>query len=444
MTRSAAPATLTAVERRSYERNLRKFYLFSFLTDFQLWLPIWVAFLIIRRDLSLTEIAILDAPFWLLVVFAEVPTGAVADRWGRSVSLWSGAILNAFALVAFAFAPSLGWIMGSYLLWAVALTLFSGADSALLYDSLKTLGREREYEKFAGRAMAGRSFGLVLAFLMGGPVAEALGLQAPLFFGAGVTLLAGAVAMSFKEPPRLDSGPQLSYLQGVRAALRTVWEIPTVRTLIPFAAVIMASTMATEYLTQPFLLSHDVDVGFAFSGLQVPIRAAGIVGALVAFWFVTKLGEPRLLLMLPVIGVGAYAGIALWDALGAIGFLAVLGLVRAAAFPVVTGYINRRVPSDQRATILSLNQVAFSLLLAPLVPALGISADKIDIPTGFAVAGIILAVLAALTGWFWLRAHRSESATPPGASLVPSVSAEVRPAPPTPAADSPQPDPAAD
>ena len=120
-----------------------------------------------------------------------------------------------------------------------------------------------------------------------------------------------------------------------------------------------------------------------------------------------------------------------------------LGLVRAAAFPVVTGYINRRVPSDQRATILSLNQVAFSLLLAPLVPALGISADKIDIPTGFAVAGIILAVLAALTGWFWLRAHRSESTTPPGASLVPSVSAEVRPAATTPPADSPQPDPAA-
>ena len=168
----------------------------------------------------------------------------------------------------------------------------------------------------------------------------------------------------------------------------------------------MAGTMATEYLTQPFLLSHDVDIGFAFSGLQVPIRITGVIGALLAFWFIARLGEVRTLLALPVIAILGYIGLAIWDALGAIALLALVGFVRSLAFPVVTGYINRRIPSDQRATVLSLNQVAFGLIVAPMVPALGISADKIDLPTGFAVAAGILAVLALITGIAGARTHR--------------------------------------
>ncbi len=428
-TESHAPAArpvLTEAERRAYARNLPKYYLFVFLSEAQLWFPIWVAFLLLERGLSLTEVALIDAPFWLVVVLAEVPTGAVADRWGRSTSLLLGAVVYAGALVAFAFAPTLPWILGTYMIWAVALTLTSGADAALVYDSLKVLGREREYERFAGRGMAIRSVALVIAVLLGGPLVAATNFQTPMFIGAGFLIAAALVARSFKEPPRLEQGPQLSYVQGVRAAFRTVWRIPELRTLIPYAAVIMAGTMASEYLTQPFLLSHDVDVGFLFSGLQVPIRITGVIGALMAFWLVMRAGELRILLALPVLGVAAYAGLALWHALGAVLLLAVIGFLRSAAFPIVTGYINRRIRSDQRATVLSLNQVAFSLLLAPMVPALGITADKIDLPTGFGVAAVILAVLALITGGLWARAHlRAQAAG--GAQTQTSIEVVARP-----------------
>ena len=64
----------------------------------------------------------------------------------------------------------------------------------------------------------------------------------------------------------------------------------------------------------------------------------------------------------------AYAGVALLDSVGAIGFFMFVGLVRAVSFPVVEGYINRRVPADQRATILSLNPMGFALLVIPILP----------------------------------------------------------------------------
>ncbi len=244
--RPAAPA-LTPRDRRAYELNLPIYYVFTFISEFQLWFPIWVAYLLIQRGLSLTEVAIIDAPFWLIVLAAEVPTGAVADRWGRSTSLVLGALVYAAALVAFGLAPTLPFIMVSYFIWAVALTFTLGADSALLYDTLKRLGREHEYEKYAGRGMAMRSSAILLATIVGGPIAAATSLATPMFISAGILLAAAMVGLALKEPPRLEAGgAQLSYVDGVRAAARTVWRTPALRYLLPFSAVLLAATMATD------------------------------------------------------------------------------------------------------------------------------------------------------------------------------------------------------
>ena len=90
----------------AYEANIRKSYIFRFLMEFQLWWPIWVIYLQKQRGLSLTQITLLDAPFFLLMVLAEVPTGAIADRFGRRWSLMLGSAFFALAIFIFAIADS--------------------------------------------------------------------------------------------------------------------------------------------------------------------------------------------------------------------------------------------------------------------------------------------------------------------------------------------------
>ena len=110
---------------------------------------------------------------------------------------------------------------------------------------------------------------------------------------------------------------------------------------------------------------------------------------------------------LVLIVVLAYVGAALWDSVGAIAFLALIPLARSITEPAVAGYINHRVPSGQRATVLSLHSVAFSLALAPIMPILGFSADDLDLTMAFAAAAGLIGGLSLLTGVLWLRAHRS-------------------------------------
>jgi MFS family permease len=74
---------LSPADQRAYEANLKKAYLFQFFMSFQLWWPIWVVYLQDKRGLSLTQITALDSVFWLIIVVAQVPAGAIADRWGR-------------------------------------------------------------------------------------------------------------------------------------------------------------------------------------------------------------------------------------------------------------------------------------------------------------------------------------------------------------------------
>lgn len=136
------------------QRNIRLLQVFWFLRDFQLWIPVWIVFLTTERGFSLTEITGAEGLYLVGIVVLEVPTGAVADRYGRSRSLALGAFCLGLAVLIFAFASSFAVLMVSFMLWSVAHTLMSGADMALLFDTLKLSHRESEYERFAGRGSA--------------------------------------------------------------------------------------------------------------------------------------------------------------------------------------------------------------------------------------------------------------------------------------------------
>src|SRR5712692_9070433 len=138
-----------AADRAALEANVRRCYVYRFLVNMQLWLPIWVLYLQEERGLTLAQITALDAPFWLINVLAQVPTGAFADRYGRKRAMLAGCVVLSAAYLMFGLASSYTLLLVSYALWAVGMAFGSGADLALLYDNLAALGRSQEYQRAA-------------------------------------------------------------------------------------------------------------------------------------------------------------------------------------------------------------------------------------------------------------------------------------------------------
>ena len=137
----------------AFARNIPLYYLFQFVRGFHFWLPIWFLFLQSQHGLSYVQIGLMEVLFGIATILAEVPTGAIADRFGRRVALGVGALGFAGATVLFATLNFPGLIVG-HLFMSITRTLMSGSDDALLYDSLRQLRRTEEYERHAGRASA--------------------------------------------------------------------------------------------------------------------------------------------------------------------------------------------------------------------------------------------------------------------------------------------------
>lgn len=376
------------------ERNLRLLFAYWFLRDFQLWIPVWVVYLTINRGFSLTEVTTAESAFLIGVLLLEVPTGAVADRYGRSRSMALGALVLGVAILTFALTSSFAILLVSFLVWSVGHTLMSGADMALLYDTLKAAGRESSYERLAGRGIAASWSGAALATLFGGPFAAVLDPRATMFFGAATCVATAAIALTIWEPPHLAAEAKQPYLRSIRAAFGEVWHNTDVRIVVLLASTAVAALESVHYQMQPYLVDRGIEVGTLFSLLQVPVLLAGLAGALLADRFSGRAGA-KALLFGPIAGAAGYALLA-----GAPGLWAYLALplvigVGSCLEPIVTGFINRRISSERRATVLSIASMSRSVVLAGLAPGIGYTTDRWGLSEAFALGGVC-ALLAGL------------------------------------------------
>ncbi len=435
---SASVPAASRIDPAPFRRNIRVYYLFMASTGFMIFLPIWIIYLMNGRGLSLTEVGVFEAVFWITIIVAEVPTGAVADRFGRRVSLALGACLFAVSTVIFAMADDFSLLLGSYLVMGVAMTLYSGAGDAFLYDTLRVLGRTREYERLAGRSHGMFWAMMVVATAVGGPISYLIGYSATILISSSFFLVSAVFAMLMHEPPRRESDfppdplhappadvqhssadpshSGLPILHEMVEGFRMVWRIRPVRYLVPFAAVVIALFDMPRFLTQPFVAQHGLDPlasvtdGFIWSALLVPAYLGSMIGMLSAGQLMARFGERRSFPAVLLFGAVFMIPLAIWNHLGLLGAIFLISIAQAAVRPIASGYINRRIASDQRATVLSIFSLigggAMGVILVIVVPA----ADLISFPAAFGIALVMTASVGVALWWLWRLAHRRDQA----------------------------------
>lgn len=387
-------------------RNLRLYYAYGMVSNFLLWSGIWIKYLLDERDLELKWILAMDLPFWLLVALLQAPTGALADHIGRRRVMALGSVLMSVTILGFGFTTNYWMLFADYCLWAVAMALQSGADQALVYDTLKADGDEGRFARVQGRGFGLGLAAATVAVVLGSVLADATSLAFVVQLSALAPLTAAGIALAMCEPP-LERAER-RYWAGMRAAVTFAWQTPTVRYMLLISAVFLTATFGPVVLVQPFLLHHDVDTAF-FGVLQAPLRLTSAVAAIVAFRLATRTSLDRILWVNAAAIFTAYAGLALLDSSLAFAFFLLPGFVQGLSTPVTGAYLNARLPSDRRATVLSLVQLAFALQVAFYEPALGFVTDDISLAAAFWFAGVYFALAMPPLLVLWRRAARGES-----------------------------------
>ncbi|MBM3140746.1 MAG: MFS transporter, partial [Chloroflexi bacterium] len=391
------------------DRNVRLFYVITAVVNFAPHVAVWVVYLTELRGLTLAQVGLMETFFWGVAIALEVPSGAFSDRYGRRLTLLVAIAIESVGVLLFALADGYAMLLLSYALWSAGLAFHSGNDSAFLYEMLAVDGREGEFADRYGRVNALVTSGMLAGALIGPLVAAAWGLAAPILLGAAGVAAALPMALLLDEPPRARStegGP--AYLQTLRAGVRhLIDDRPAGRSVL--VSICFVGAMVSEMLLlQPFLVSHDVPIAW-FAVVAVPIQLLAIAGSLSAPALLRRLGHRVALGALLL--AAALAQLAMGAVLtrAAVAGFAVLAFIASAHQPILTDYLNARLPSEIRATVLSVPQLGRSAALAALMPAVGVVATA-SLAASLVVMGAL--ALAAGGGAYlaWTRAEAHERA----------------------------------
>jgi MFS family permease len=394
----------------NYGGNIWRLFAATALSAFTLWVPIWVVFLQ-GRGVTLTQIGVLEAFAWLLTAFLEVPTGGIADRWGRKASIALGGLLYALAMfLILAKALSPAFILG-YALWNSSYAFSSGADVALLYDTLKADGREDQAARQSGRFNAIQHGSQGLASVIGAAIATVDITLCFAICGIG-SLVATGLILTVKEPPQFDDegGVRLTYWKNLQLAVRIAARRPVVRALLLLNATALTLPLVVYYvLLQPYAL----EVGLPIATLGIVVAGVQLT-TVVASWLAYRATRSFTLPTIVTVGVGvlilALGLLGVFPSIPSIGLVLVIALIPALLGPLLLARLNDLIPSAQRATILSLSSLMFELGLAVAMPLLLVSADRLGPPAAIGIATVIFAATAIPLLVTWRVAERRVAA----------------------------------
>jgi MFS family permease len=342
-----------------------------------------------------------NAFFTAGMVIFEVPTGALADTWGRRNSYLLGAatlLLSTLLYLAMwrTHAPLWGWAIASVLI-GLGFTFFSGATEAWLVDALADSGYHESLEAVMARGQIVGGAAMLTGSVAGGVIAQATNLGVPYVIRSallGLTLVAAFFLMrDLGFTPDRTRGPIEEVRTVLRASLDNGWRNPPVRWLMLAALCTGGVDIFAFYALQPYLLELYGDrEAFGIAGLAAAIVAgtemlAGFIVPRVRRLFARR---THALIAASLVGVACLALIGLtrrfWVA---IVLLVVWGLTFALVLPIRQAYLNAIVPSQQRATILSFDNLMSSAGGVAAQPALGRAADVWGYPLAYVLSAAI-------------------------------------------------------
>jgi MFS family permease len=328
--------------------------------------------------LDLGEILLLNAWFMFWNSVLEVPTGAIADRFGRRASLLLGLAVGALATGIYVSAPALPVFLIAEVVMALAYALMSGADEALLYDSLLAAGRAGEAKRAIARLESAKLLGIVLGALGGAALTAWLPLRGIFALQAVPITLAVLVALALVEPPGgAGARAQASLLRVAREGLGLVLGQPALRRIALDLVGLGALSFLVIWLYQPLLEAAGIPLA-AFGLVHVALSLGQIAVLQGADRLEDLLGSRARVLLLCALA----AGLA-WLALGvARAPWAVAALVVAAASfglargPLLGASLHRHLPSERRATALSGVSMLRTLGVVIANGAAGLAAER--------------------------------------------------------------------
>ena len=372
-------------------------YVFKFLISLHFFGGVLIPFFMEWGRINFFQIMVLQAVFYLSVFFLEIPTGAVADYLGRKISIVFAALSVVLAVLIYSYTPAFSLFIIAEILWAAGVALISGADQALVYDSLKKIGKEHTSKRIFGRFVGFEFAGYMVAAPIGSIIAVTLGLRYAMMFAALPFFIAFIFAFSFKEPVtqrKIESKRYamillngVKHLKGHRILQILAFDEISV-SILSFLIIWMYQPLLRS-LAFPLLYFGFVHA--AMAGLQIIVSSnfeffERILGSKKRYVFVSAL-IPAFSFMF----LGFVDNIFL-----VIGFILLVPAFGLTRFILMQNYMHKHIESHHRATVISAISMLKRFVQGTICLFIGLSVLW-SLRYTFVIIGVLMLVLAVFS-----------------------------------------------
>lgn len=368
--------------------NINKMYLFKAVTWFMIVMPIIVLFFK-EHGLSLTQIMILQAIYSLSVALFEIPSGFFADIYGRRLSLFYGSIFIFSGNLIFSFFSGFNEFFVAEILLGLGYSLVSGADSAIIYDSLLEMKQDKDYTKIEGRNYGIGNISEGLAGILGGFLAVT-SLNLPVYIQTIVIFFSIPIAYSLVEP---KSSYKLA--KNFNSILLVVKETflyhDKLKWYIIYSSAMGVGTLSIAWFVQPFLLELDTPLvyyGIIWASLNI------ITGIISYYSYVFK--NHNLLTYISLLMFISFISLGLNITVYGFIFIVFIYIIRGIITPNLRNLININSTSERRATVLSLRSFMIRISFALIAPVLGYITDLYSISYVFYILAFLIGTTSLL------------------------------------------------
>ena len=369
------------------KRNIPLDYAHTFVRNLNVTHGVWVMYLL-SMEYTLFDIGVFESVFHISSMVFEVPTGMIADLYGRKLSRILGVIVAMGYIAIMLWFDSYPMIVLAFTLLGLSYTFESGSGEALVYDSLKKLNRADEFIHFNGRKEVFYQLAMTLSLFIGGYIAMiSFQLNYQLMFGVylvALIIISLMTDVTSKEPDTMTVTSRFKhhFIDSTKIVLKN----KRLFFLILISALIAAPVTTIFFFAQDYLLQLEFtrgEIGLFLAGHSL----FAALGGFFAHKIEKKWKEKRILRYVPLL-ILAMFWLMVIEPIYVIPFM-VIGFFDSIFYVVMADYVNKITPSDKRATVLSFGALTFSIVMIILFPLIGLFADRL----GYQSTSYLLAII---------------------------------------------------
>ena len=351
-----------------------------------------------ENNLGNNELFLLHGIYSLVIALWEIPSGVIADNWGRKPSMQLGTLMGFLGFAIYSFTYGFWGFLFAEIALGLGQGFISGADSALLYDTLYQQKKNSHYIKVEGKITALGNFAEAFAGIMVSILAFSI-YRNYYYIQSFIALLAFLFSFLLVEPSHFKHlAAESNFLQSFWATMK---ENSKLQSVILISALFGLSSLSMAWYAQ--IIFEEIGLKHSWFGYSWTIL--NLIVAIGSFFAgrINKMFNPNtLIIALLVIFATTFlvSGVVLNYYI--LGIIVIFYFARGVVHPIMKYFINELCASNIRATVLSVRSLLIRVIFAAVAPILGVLSGKYNVKYALLLSGLIV-IIPGIVFYFRLK-----------------------------------------